>query len=76
MLGIKQPPKLITPEEAITLFEYTTLDEMHIAKSLYDIFEERKMKGSDVYWNLLTLLTFLYITGRIQGIREERAKRK
>lgn len=33
-------------------------------------------KHSDSLWDMISLLSFIYDTGRVQGIREERAKRK
>lgn len=38
----------------------------------------RTQKGrySDSLWDMMSLLSFVYDTGRVQGMREERAKRK
>lgn len=76
MIGKYTPPELITPEEAIGLFKYATISEMYTAKVLYDIYRQHKGISSDPLWDAMSLLSFAYDTGRIQGIREERAKRK
>lgn len=55
MTGKVPIQQLITPAEAMELFRYAGIQEMHIAKDLHD---------------------FYYDTGRVQGMREERAKRK
>lgn len=75
MLGKKLPPIRITPEEAIALFEYATVEEMYRAKALYDTYREAKGTDTDSLWDIMSLLSFVYDTARIQGIREERAKR-
>ena len=75
MLGKKLPPIRITPEEAIALFEYATAEEMYRAKALYDTYREAKGTHTDSLWDIMSLLSFVYDTARIQGIREERAKR-
>lgn len=64
MIGKYSPQELITPEEAIALFEYGTIAEMYTVKALFDIYRQRHGVDADR----------LYDTGRIQGIREERAK--
>jgi hypothetical protein len=49
---------------------------MYIAKDLYDFYRAQKGRDSDSLWDTMSLLSFIYDTGRIQGMREERAKRK
>lgn len=75
MLGKKLPPIRITPEEAIALFEYATVEEMYRAKALYDTYREAKGTDTDSLLDIMSLLSFVYDTARIQGIREERARR-
>lgn len=75
MVGKKLPPIRITPEEAIALFEYATVEEMYRAKALYDTYREAKGTDTDSLWDIMSLLSFVYDTARIQGIREERARR-
>lgn len=68
--------RLIAPAEAMELFSYAGIQEMHIAKDLYDFYRAQKGRHSDSLWDMMRLLSFIYDTGRVQGIREERAKRK
>ena len=74
----KTPHKeLISPQEALKLFEHSTTEEIIRAKDLCDAYKNAdRTVSSDIYWNFLQLLSFVYGAGRIQGIREERAKRK
>lgn len=75
MIGKYTPPELITPEEALAIFKYGTLSEMYRAKALYDIYRRNFEPDTDKLWGFIRLLSFVYDTARIQGIREERAKR-
>lgn len=63
-------------ERVMSLFRYAGCQEMHIAKDLHDIYREQRGKNGDRLWDMMSLLSFIYDTGRVQGIREERAKRK
>ena len=74
MIGKYSPQELITPEEAIALFEYGTIAEMYTVKALFDIYRQRHGVDADRLWDTMRVLAFVYDTGRIQGIREERAK--
>lgn len=60
--------------KAIALFEYGTIAEMYTAKALFDIYRQRHGVDADRLWDTMRVLSFAYDTGRIQGIREERAK--
>lgn len=81
MNGVKLPPVMIEPQEAIALFDYAKTEEMQRAKELYETYIEAKEVNCKPLWDLLDLwdlmsvLSFVYDTGRVQGIREERAKR-
>lgn len=81
MNGVKLPPVMIEPQEAIALFGYAKTEEMQRAKELYEAYIEAKEVSCKPLWELLDLwdlmsvLSFVYDTGRVQGIREERAKR-
>lgn len=75
MNGKQAPAERITPEEAIALFQYAKIEEMYRAKSLYDTYRQHKKTDTDSLWDIMSLLSFVYDTGRVQGIREERAKR-
>lgn len=82
MTGTKLPPVRIKPDEAITLFKFARYEEMCRTKELLEAF--KKANGFQYaalwelldLWDLMSLLTFVYDTGRVQGIREERAKRQ
>lgn len=76
MTGKVPIQQLITPAEAMELFRYAGIQEMHIAKDLPDFYRTQKGRYSDSLWDMMSLLSFVYDTGRVQGMREERAKRK
>lgn len=76
MTGKVPIQQLITPAEAMELFRYAGIQEMHIAKDLHDFYRTQKWRYSDSLWDMMSLLSFVYDTGRVQGMREERAKRK
>ena len=75
MVGKKLPEKMIGTDEALMLLDYATVEEMHRAMELYRAYRESQGTDSDYLWDLAKLLSFVYDTGRIQGIREERAKK-
>ena len=76
MIGKAPFRQLIEPAEAMKLFRYAGCQEMCIAKDLHDIYREQRGEKGDSLWDMMSLLSFVYDTGRIQGMREERAKRK
>lgn len=76
MTGKAPIQQLIAPAEAIELFKYAGVREMYIAKDLYDFYRAKRERNSDSLWDMMSLLSFIYDTGRVQGMREERAKRK
>lgn len=76
MTGYTTPPLMIAPDEAIALFKHARITKMYRAKDLYDVYIESVNQSSDTLWELISLLSFIYDTGRVQGIREERLKRR
>lgn len=76
MTGKAPIQQLIAPAEAMELFKYAGIREMYIAKDLYDFYRAQRGRDSDSLWDMMSLLSFIYGTGRVQGMREERAKRK
>jgi hypothetical protein len=76
MTGEAPIQQLIAPAEAMELFRYAGIQEMYIAKDLHDFYRAQRGRDSDSLWDMLSLLSFVYDTGRVQGVREERAKRK
>ena len=81
MIGKQLPPEMITPAEAIALFDYSGGEELQRALALYRTYTESKgIRKSGLWdmldlWDLASVISFAYDTGRVQGIREERAKR-
>lgn len=73
-------PELITPQEAIDLSsKYGTVESIDRAHSIAEAVKEREDAvcfGKDPRWIYLIALGTIYDAGRIQGIREERLKRK
>lgn len=65
------PPLMIDPAEAVTMRKFVTLSDMVRALQLKDAFWEH-FKTLELF----DLLPFIYAIGRVQGIREERARRR
>lgn len=76
MVGKLEITKRVTPGEALEIFKNSTLEELYIAMDLYQAFKQSREWDNDHLWDLLSLVSFAYMTGRVQGIREERAKKK
>ena len=80
MTGCKITQERIAPEEAMKLFAFASMEEMDRVKALYDTYRESKeVRYPEIWdlldlWDLMSLLSFVYDTGRVQGIRQERAK--
>ena len=75
MVGKKELVERITPEEALEIFQNSTLEEIYIAMDLYKAFKQAHGGTNDAIWDVLSLVSFAYMTGRVQGIREERSKK-
>lgn len=65
------PPLMIDPAEAVTMRRFVSLSDMVRALQLKDAFWEH-FKTLELF----DLLPFIYAIGRVQGIREERARRR
>lgn len=82
MNGKYSPPQKINPEEAIELFQYAKTEEMFRCMELYQSYKTARANRFDALidiadkWELMSLLSFIYDTARIQGIREAREHRK
>lgn len=76
MVGKLEITQRVTPAEALEIFKNSTLEELYIAMDLYQAFKQTRECDNDRLWDLLSLVSFAYVTGRVQGIREERAKKK
>lgn len=76
MTGKEPVNPLITPAEAFELSKHINVSETQLAIELFDFFRAHRITSREPYWDLACALAFIYDTGRVQGIREERAKRK
>jgi hypothetical protein len=77
MVGKQTIKERVTPVEALGIFKNCTSEEMCIAMDLYQAYRQtRGTEKKDHLWDLLSLIAYAYVTGRVQGIREERAKKK
>lgn len=65
------PPLMIEPKEAVTMRRFVALSDMVRALQLRDAFWEH-FKTLEPF----DLLPFIYAIGRVQGIREERVRRR
>lgn len=72
----KYPAPAITLEEAIKLYNSVDITDIHRANELYNHFykEEKNQYGSN--WAFSSAIATVYAIGRIQGIRDERNRRK
>ncbi len=59
----------------LALFTHAKTEEMYRVKELYTAYREVRGTDTDSLWDIMSLLSFVYDTARIQGIREERARR-
>lgn len=59
----------------LALFTHAKVEEMYRVKDLYTAYREARGTDTDSLWDIMSLLSFVYDTARIQGIREERARR-
>lgn len=57
MTGKATIQQLITPAEAMELFRYAGIQEMHIAKDLHDFYRTQKGRYSDSLWDMMSLLS-------------------
>lgn len=70
-------PELIAPQEAAALSaKFGTTDDIFRAEEIYNEFLKLKGAENDTRWKFLCAISTIYIAGRIQGIREERRKKR
>ena len=77
MEGWNLPAERISPQEAVLLFRFARTDLFSRVQSLVTAYRARF--GSchkDPDWDAYKLLCYIYATGCIQGMREERARYK
>lgn len=68
---------LVTAEEIVELFRHQgTFDEIGNAKAIIEEWQRTSTSDSakDGAWDFSLMIGCIYAAGRIQGIREERAK--
>lgn len=81
MRGKAIPPVMIEPKEAVRLSKYMTTEEMDRAKGLFEAYQASEgLRDAGLWkcldlWDIMSLLAFVYDTGMVQGIREERARK-
>ena len=71
-------PVLVTGKEAAHICRFITGEELKICYSMYEDYlgsTVGKKKLQPTYDNMLAA-SFFYTVGRVQGIREERAKKE
>lgn len=61
---------LVTPKEAVRLSEYRSIKDIYIAVEI-----AKEYKATGIVQDLTWVFGTIWNAGRIQGIREERAKR-
>lgn len=69
--------KMITAEEAAELArKFSTLDDLFTAEEIYTAAMKGRESSRVTKWEIMCSLAAVYIAGRVQGIREERSRRK
>lgn len=79
MIGKRDFPELITPQEIAELCSsYGTTESIERSMNIVQAVRQRESKDSrnDPHWVYYVVLGTIYEAGRIQGIREERLKKK
>lgn len=77
MIQRTTPPELIAPQEAAALSaKFGTTNDIYRANDIYKEFMKLKDSESDNCWKFLRAIAAIYTAGRIQGIREERRKKR
>ena len=71
------PPQLVTPEEAVELaLKFGTAKAAYIAKDIADEYKRRTAGEKDGIFRQLFMYAAIFEAGRLQGVREERYRRK
>ena len=75
---MRDPEMMVTPMEARKLFEESTLFDMQQAYLLHKVYQRQYTtdESGNQDWEYTRQLAFLYSIGRIQGVREERYRRR
>lgn len=75
MLGRYSEP-LVTPQEIVKLGRHSGVESIYRAKEILEATQEASEGGQDNYYTFLCALANIYDAGHLQGIREERLKKK
>ena len=75
-MRVKHPANAVTIEEARKLYDNVDLTDIHRAGELYEAFynEEKNEYGRN--WALHSTIALIYAIGRVQGMRDERNRRR
>ena len=77
MKGKKAHKRLVDPLEIVELFDrFGTAEAIADAAAIFYEWQERGKKNTDRLFDRLCLLGAIFEAGRIQGIREERSRRR
>lgn len=73
-----QDPQRITPAEALRLLPTVRLRDLKTAAVLCDAYDANAPQNgsSGGTWDMLELVALAYVTGRAQGVHDERARRR
>lgn len=69
-------PKNITAKDAVRLSKYLTCDVVVFAREIANEYIKAPRYLNDPEWDRATLFATIWNAGRVQGIREERTKRR
>ena len=75
-MRVKHPANAVTLEEARKLYGSVDITDIHRAGELYEHFynEEKNEYGRN--WALHSTIALIYAVGRVQGMRDERNRRR
>lgn len=79
MLGNPKKPVtiLFNPQEVVALsHKYSTTESMYAAFDVWAAWVRDGHKKREADWELRCMLSAIFDAGRLQGIREERARRR
>lgn len=67
--------RLVTAKEGINLSKFNTLELFDFLKEIEQEYKEQHPDyHNDILWSKMDMYSTVYTIGRLQGIREERAK--
>ena len=69
-------PLLITIDEMLSLSGFATVSELKLCWKMYEKYFQAKNLNPRSQFDASSFIAFVFMSGRIQGIREERLKNK